>query len=126
MIAALLPAHCTSTGKVLLAYAERDYVLEHLAAELPRYTPYTITSRDALLDELAQVRLQGYARAWGEHEDYVHALGVPIRGRAGEVIAAMSISGLAVRIEGEIVAEMIQALKQAAVEIAAGLGYVDR
>lgn len=125
MLAALLPAHCTSTGKVLLAYAGRDYVLGHLPDELPRYTPHTITSRSALLEELEQVRQQGYARSWGEYEEYVHALGVPIRDRRGEVVAAMSISGLAGRIDGEVVPEMIQALQQAAAEISTGMGYVD-
>jgi len=125
-LAALLPAHCTSTGKVLLAFAGKEYVMEHLPAELPRYTPRTITSRETLLRELARVRQQGYARAWGEYEEYVHALGVPIRDRSGQVIAAMSISGLAARIDETKAQEMIRALKQAATQISAALGYVDR
>jgi len=126
MLAARLPAHSTSTGKVLLAYAGAQYVLQYLDEMLPRYTSQTITSREALLADLEQVRQQGYARSWGEHEAYVRALGVPIRDRTGTVIAAMSISGLATRIDEKTAEEMVQALKRAAAGISAGLGYVDR
>lgn len=125
MLAARLPAHCTSTGKVLLAYAGPEYVLEHFPEELPKLTRDTITSRSVLLQELEQIRRQGYARSWGEHEEYVHALGVPIRDHTGKVVAAMSISGLAVRIDENTAEEMIKHLKSAATEISAGLGYVD-
>ncbi len=123
--AARLPAHCTSTGKVLLAYAGPEYVKAHLPEKLERYSDNTITSRDELLKELALIREQGYARAWGEYESFVHALGVPIRGRTGEVIAAMSVSGLAARIEGEMATEMIASLQRTATEISARVGYVD-
>jgi IclR family transcriptional regulator, KDG regulon repressor len=122
-LAARLPVYCTSTGKILLAYAGTDYVLEHLPEELPKLTPDTISSRSALLHELEKVRQQGYARSWGEYEEYVHALGVPIRDLTGKVVAAMSISGLAVRIDENKAEEMIKDLKSAAAEISAGLGY---
>jgi len=118
-----LPAHCTSTGKVLLAYAGPEYVEKHLPAELERYSPHTITTREALLEELAKIREQGYARSWGERDEFVNALGVPIRGLTGEVIAAMSISGLSARIDECTAMEMTKALKQAAKEISARLGY---
>jgi IclR family KDG regulon transcriptional repressor len=118
-----LPAHCTSTGKVLLAYAGREYVEKHLPAELERYTPHTVTTREALLEELAQVREQGYARSWGERDEFVNAVGVPIRGLTGEVVAAMSISGLSARFDERTAMEMVDALKQAAKEISAHLGY---
>jgi IclR family pca regulon transcriptional regulator len=126
MLAARLPAHSTSTGKVLLAYAGPQYVLDYLDEMLPRYTSQTITTREALLTELEQVRQQGYARSWGEHEAYVRALGAPIRDRTGTVVAAMSISGLATRIDEKTAEEMVQALKRACAGISAGLGYMDR
>jgi len=122
--AARLPAHCTSTGKVLLAYAGPEYILEHFPDELPKLTRDTITSRSALLQELEQICRQGYARSWGEHEEYVHALGVPIRDLTGKVVAALSISGLATRIGEDTAEEMVKHLKSAATKISAGLGYV--
>ncbi len=122
-LASRLPAYCTSTGKVLLAYAGQEYILEHFPEELPKLTKDTITSRTLLLKELEQVRRQGYARAWGEYEEYVHALGVPIHDLTGKVVSAMSISGLAVRIDETKADEIIKDLKSAAIEISAGLGY---
>lgn len=126
MLAARLPTHCTSTGKVLLAFAGPDYVIEHLPEELPKHSPLTITSRALLLQDLDQVRRQGYARVRGEYEEYVTALGVPIRDHTASVVAAMSISGLSVRIDEETADQMILALKQTAAEIATSLGYVER
>ncbi len=123
MLAARLPAYCTSTGKILLAYAGLEYVLKHIPEELPKFTEDTIASRSELLQELEKVRSQGYARAWGEYEEYVHSLGVPIRDMTGEVVAAISISGLAVRIDKKTAEEIIKDLKFAAKEISAGLGY---
>jgi IclR family acetate operon transcriptional repressor len=125
-MAASLPAHCTSTGKILLAHAGEEYVLNNLPEELPRLTRHTITSRSQLLSELEQVRSQGYSRSWGEYEEYVHALGVPIYDRTGEVIASISISGLAARINGQTAEEMIKHLKGCAAEISAGLGFIRR
>ena len=121
--AARLPAHCTSTGKVLLAYAGPEYVEENLPEILPSFTSETITSRDDLLRELAQIRQQGHARAWGEHEGLVNAVAVPVRGRTGEVVAAMSISGPSSRIDESVAAEMIEALKGSSADISRRLGY---
>jgi IclR family acetate operon transcriptional repressor len=55
------PMHCTSNGKVLLAFAEdtdRDRVL---GEPFERYTDHTITEPDDLRHELDAVRRRGYA-----------------------------------------------------------------
>ncbi len=57
-----VPAHCSASGKVLLAQmppAQRKRLLG--AATLERYTATTITDRDALEREILAVRKQGYA-----------------------------------------------------------------
>jgi len=56
-----LPAHATALGKVMLAELPDDAVRQLLPPTLAAATPHTITSRDALIDHLAQVREQGYA-----------------------------------------------------------------
>lgn len=40
------PPHCTSSGKVLLAYADEELVDRVLERELEKYTKHTITDRD--------------------------------------------------------------------------------
>jgi DNA-binding IclR family transcriptional regulator len=56
-----LPAHLTALGQALLAGLTRDEVEAILPADLESYTPQTITSRDALLAELDEVRTRGWA-----------------------------------------------------------------
>ena len=54
-----LPLHATSGGKAFLAWLGRDERDAILPAELPRYTDHTVTDRDELERELAEVRRTG-------------------------------------------------------------------
>lgn len=57
-----VPAHCSASGKLLLAQmrpAQRQRLLGH--ARLEAYTPKTVTEPAALERELKRVRAQGYA-----------------------------------------------------------------
>ena len=87
-----VPVHCTSSGKVLLAYlpeARRQAVLR--AAPLKALTPHTITDRSQLAAELDRVRRRGWAEAVNEREVGVASIAAPVRDIGGEVIAAISI-----------------------------------
>ncbi len=90
---ARLPAHCSGVGKVLLAHSK----WEHIAAlfedqGMPTLTHNTITTLDALAEELERVRELGYAH---DHEETLVGLccvAAPVHGSGGEVIAAVSLS----------------------------------
>ena len=87
-----VPVHCTSSGKVLLAYlpeARRQAVLR--AAPLEALTPHTITGRSQLEAELDRVRRRGWAEAVNEREIGVASIAAPVRDVSGEVVAAISI-----------------------------------
>ena len=87
-----VPVHCTSSGKVLLAYlpeARRQAVLR--AAPFTALTPHTITDRSQLAAELDRVRRRGWAEAVNEREIGVASIAAPVRDVSGEVIAAISI-----------------------------------
>ena len=61
-IGARLPIHCTSQGKLFLAFgtqAEARRILTR--GVLEAHTPRTLTSYEAFLPELAKIRTQGYA-----------------------------------------------------------------
>jgi DNA-binding IclR family transcriptional regulator len=122
--AARQPAHCTSTGKVLLAFAGQKYVESHLPETLAAFTPNTITSREKLLIELARIRSQGYSIANGEYGDMVTACAAPIHHRTGEVIAAMSISGLTLRMEGHGIEAIVNDLISVTDKISSNLGHI--
>lgn len=59
---------------------------------LPRLTPRTLVSRQALAAELELVRKQGYAMDNEENEPDGRCLGAPILGVGGRIVAALSIS----------------------------------
>ncbi|GAA5042326.1 IclR family pca regulon transcriptional regulator [Thermocatellispora tengchongensis] len=85
------PAHCTSMGRVLLAWMPGlDAYLE--SAGLRRMTARTITSPAALSAELARVRAQGWAMVDQELEEGLRSIAAPIRDRSGKVVAAVNIS----------------------------------
>jgi len=65
-----LPLHATSGGKAFLAWLRPDERDAILPAELPRYTARTITDRDLLERELAEVRRVGYALCNREYEEF--------------------------------------------------------
>jgi DNA-binding IclR family transcriptional regulator len=63
------PLHSTANGKALLAELDVSEIRKLLPSRLPRLTPRTITSFDALLAELAEVRASGIA--WDREENDV-------------------------------------------------------
>jgi IclR family transcriptional regulator, KDG regulon repressor len=94
-----VPAHCTSSGKVLLAFlpdAERAAALTR--RPLPALTPDTITDPAALDAELARVRARGWAEAVNERETGVASIAAPVRDSRGDVVAAISIGAPVIRL----------------------------
>jgi IclR family transcriptional regulator, pca regulon regulatory protein len=92
------PAYATSMGRVLLAGLPDEQMQAVLAgADLRRLTPRTSTSKRALLDEIEQVRDQGYALVDEELEAGLRSIAAPIRDAAGSVAAAVNVSSQASR-----------------------------
>lgn len=56
-----LPAYSTSLGKALLAERDGDDLERHLPPVLIPLTPYTLTDRGALAEDLRRTRERGYA-----------------------------------------------------------------
>jgi IclR family pca regulon transcriptional regulator len=87
------PASVTSMGRVLLADLDPDELDEFLSTlDLEDLTTHTIRSKDALAEELAKVREQGWALVDQELEEGLRSIAVPIRHRSGAVIAAINVS----------------------------------
>jgi DNA-binding IclR family transcriptional regulator len=114
-----LPAHCTASGKVLLAFLPPDVVESVLSAPLAVYTENTITSPDRLREELRVVRQRGYALADEEFEAGIWAISAPIRDIDRNVVAAMSIPFPINRLDAERIPEIAQALMEAANAVSA-------
>ncbi|WP_079127248.1 IclR family transcriptional regulator domain-containing protein [Streptomyces sp. TP-A0874] len=120
-----LPAYATSMGRVLLAAAPPEQLAALLEkAELPRLTEHTITDPQALTEELARVRAQGFATVDGEREEGVRSAAAPVRGRGGRVLAAINVSANAARISmAELRSECVPRLVETAAAISAELRF---
>ncbi len=91
-LGARLPAHATSTGRVMLAALSRGDLSSWLKGRaLARLTPYTICTTSAFRAELERVRQQDYCLAVEEHELGVHALAVPLRDLQGHTVASINV-----------------------------------
>ncbi|MDI3548731.1 MAG: IclR family transcriptional regulator, regulon repressor [Halanaerobiales bacterium] len=94
-IGSSVPPHCTGQGKTLLAFSPREVVERVIRFHgMQQYTPTTITTIEEFFKELENIRDRGYAIDNSEHERNIRCVGVPILDNEGEVVAAMSVSGL--------------------------------
>jgi DNA-binding IclR family transcriptional regulator len=93
---------------------------------LPARTPRTITDRAALENQLLDVSRDGYAVVHEEFEIGLTAIAVPVHNHLGTVIGAISISGPAFRFDPENTPGLIEALKDAGLQVSARMGYTGR
>ena len=118
-IGSRLPAWCTSMGRVMLSALpddELDAVLRR--ADLRQHTRRTVTDIDTLRARILDVRAKGWALVDQELEEGLISIAAPIRNRAGQVIAAMNVSGQANRTSAaEMEAKFLAPLQQAAQKI---------
>jgi IclR family transcriptional regulator, KDG regulon repressor len=119
-----LPAHCTSSGKVLLAGLPPETLDARLAQWKPvAMTPRTITDEQALRAELRTVAQRGWAENVEEGEPGVASVGAPIRGMDGTVTAAISVAGPISRVRGASLRRFCGPVIEAANAISRRLGY---
>jgi DNA-binding IclR family transcriptional regulator len=113
------PVHCTSMGKVLVAFAPealREELVE--SVELTPLGPNTLTDREDFRKEIARVRTEGHALADEEHEAGIRALGVPVLGPDGTARAALSVAAPAFRMPAAELLGLLPPLTDAARELA--------
>lgn len=91
-LGARLPAHATSTGRVLLAAKPKTALTQWLKGRtLPRLTTRTIIDIKQFRAVIEQVRVDDCCLAAEEHELGVHALAVPLRNMQGRTVAALNV-----------------------------------
>ena len=94
-----LPLHCTATGKVFLALGSPDYFRRVAVAGLARWTPRTIVAPGRLRQELARAAMSGYGVNHEEYEVGVSAVAAPVFDARRQVLAALSITGNAAKLD---------------------------
>jgi len=91
------PANCTATGKILMAYLERQEI-EEILSDVTQYSPTTITDLEKFLTETSSSRARRYALNNGEWRADINGLASPVADATGTVIAAIGISAPASRL----------------------------
>ncbi|GLC62073.1 hypothetical protein PLESTB_001837600 [Pleodorina starrii] len=114
------PAYCTGVGKAMLAHLPED----KLAAALSRqsfhaHTPNTLTTPDALRDELVRIRQRGYALDDEEHETGIACLAAPILSGTGRILGAISVTTTTATTSRDQLLSLAGPVTQAAAQIAA-------
>jgi len=120
-LGARLPAHATSTGRVLLADFSDAELRAWLHHNPPRrLTAHTVTDTEALEAAIAEVRRLDYSLVVQEHELGVQALAVPLRNAQGHTLGALNVVSAPHRWGGdEFVAALLPVLQDAAQELRA-------
>lgn len=115
--------HCTGMGKAIAAHLS-DEVLEKVVLKhgLPQRTPKTITNLNRLRRELQDIRRTGVSHDNHEDVEGVECFGSPVFGADGRVLAAISLSGPAIRM-GPQANPMRSAVLETARRISFALGW---
>ncbi|MGE5372131.1 MAG: IclR family transcriptional regulator [Solirubrobacterales bacterium] len=119
------PAHCTGSGKALLAGLTDEELAEYLeTADLQRFTNDTITDPKVLARELQRVRSDGFALDLCERDEGVRCVAAPIKNHEGRVVAAISVSGPSMRMTTAYInQELISVVTDTARKISEKMGY---
>jgi IclR family acetate operon transcriptional repressor len=109
------PLHLGAAPRELLSYAERT--------SLPGLTAQTITTPEALLADAQGTRQRGFVVSDQDVTMGIAAVGAPVCDHTGQVVAAISVSGLAASYTPERVGELAEAVRGAARVLSARLGF---
>ncbi len=122
-IGARLPMHCTALGKAILAFSNSEALHSILARPMSRRTPNSITSVEALQEELKSIRLRGYAFDNEENELGIRCIGAPIFDYTTKPIGAISVSAPRERMDQERCYSLGPLVQEAALKISKRKGY---
>jgi IclR family transcriptional regulator, acetate operon repressor len=118
----IFPAHCTSVGKALLADLPRERLLAIYSDEdLPQVTARSISSRTQLFLELETTVARGYAADFGELEEGIGSVAVPVRDPSGRAVASLSVSAPLTRLGDGRLEQFAAAAQSVAAELSAEL-----
>lgn len=116
------PAHCTASGKAILAFLPEPEVDGILAAGMAAVTAETITSPTALRRQLAEIRARGYAIDREEHFEGVCCVAAPVFDYERRVTASVSVAGPAHRMPEARVMRLGEEVSHAAGAVSRQLG----
>jgi IclR family KDG regulon transcriptional repressor len=122
-IGARRPAHCTATGKAMLAFLPNEVVDEILSRGMPALAARTITDPLVFKAQLQEVRLRGYALDDEEFADGIRCAAAPVFDFTGRVTGAISLSAPCMRVDMTRLLQLAMSVQAAAHRLSRQLGY---
>lgn len=119
-----LSFHGTSSGIVILAFSEPEFVDQVLSQDLMAHTPNTITCPSELRIRIAQAFERGFAQYNGGYEADVHSHAAPLFDAAGIAIGAIAVAAPATRVDAEISARTAALVIEAAAQFTQQTGGI--
>jgi len=120
-----IPAHAVALGKLMLSSLDEDELKARLGnVELERYTEHTIFSYEKLLVELKQITVKGYATDNQEIIPGGFCVAVPIYDKFHKMIAAISVTVPAIRVNDDFLAELTDKIRSTATNVSMRLGKI--
>jgi IclR family transcriptional regulator, acetate operon repressor len=114
-----VPAHCSASGKLLLAMLPREPRAALIRAmRLERFTPHTLTDPHLLESELDRIAHNGIAVDDEEYVQGIACVAVPVFDPSGRCIAAIAVHAPVSRMALERALGFVARLKEAASEMA--------
>jgi DNA-binding IclR family transcriptional regulator len=101
-----MPAFATAAGKAMLSRLDNNQVEKILDQGMQRYTPHTVRTKAALLENIAVARRHGFAISMQEYEDGINAVAAPVLAQDGTLMAAVTVAGPAYRFSREKMLEI--------------------
>lgn len=86
------PLYCTAIGLLALADLSEESLKEYFNhTHFVRYTEYTVTDPEAVMQAINAARAQGYSVSSRQRNPYFEAIAVPLRNESGAVFGGINI-----------------------------------
>ncbi|MFD1415689.1 IclR family transcriptional regulator [Oceanobacillus jeddahense] len=119
-----VPSYTVASGKLFLSSLDETLLHKFLAkVKLEKKTENTITTKEALLKELQEIRERGYAIDNEEYLVGLKGMAAPIYNSTGNVVAALSVAGVALRLDNDKTTSIAERLLYYANKISNTLGW---
>ena len=121
------PLYCTALGKSMLTGKTEEQIRQmYRDVEMKSFTEKTITTLNALVEDIGRTRQRGWSVDDEEYEEGLRCIGAPIHDYRNEVVAAVSTSGYTSVITRERIEEIAGYVAKAARDISQHMGFRSR
>lgn len=111
------PLFVGASYRSIMAFLPQEHIEQIIQQGLKQYTKNTLVDADQLRMELANIRMNGWARSTGEYTPDVVAIACPLFHSEGQIMGSLTISGPTYRMTEEKIEKYYQILQRGKREI---------